>query len=231
MENRKKRDVENVQQNIINILKSASGDKEDIAYRIYTEITCLEEEGSEALEFFLENSEQIESTEEKRVEKIFSEEEKYQYAKTYGKIIDGTLEILLKKGLNKKQFYVELWKFIYENPILEGDKLKAFALFYIWIDVRVPYYEMESGMKMGNDEYAEICKELFEKIRKARFILNIPTEQKTERASRLINLLNEVKSQREQVVLMTQILNLSDKSEMIISQLIKDKVLEEGKIQ
>lgn len=222
------RNVESIKQNIIDILKKSSGDKEDIAYLVYNEMELSEDDGAEVLCFFIENSEEIESSEERHVEKIFSEEEKYQYAKTYGKIIDGTLEILLKKGLNKKEFYTELWNFISENPILDGKKLKSFALFYIWIDVRVPYYELEPGTRMGNDEYSAICKGLLDKIKKARFILNIPTEQRTERASRLVNLLNEVSEEREKVVLMTQILSLNDKSE-IISKLLRDKLMEDEK--
>lgn len=231
MGNGETRIIENSRQNIIDILKKSSGDKEDIAYLIYNEISSLEYGGADVLNFFLENSEEIESSEEKRVEKIFSEEDKYQYTATYGKIIDGALEILLKKGLSKKQFYIELWDFIERNPILEDNKLKAFALFYIWIDVRIPYFEIEPGIKMGNDEYAEITKKLFEKLKKVRFILNAPTEQKTERASRLIKLLDEVKSEREKVVLMAQILSLSDKSEMIISKLIREGIIEDEKKQ
>ena len=65
--------------------------------------------------FFIETSEDLDSSEEQRIEKVFSEEEKYQYARDYGKIIDGTLEALLKKHYEKEKFYHELWKFIEEN--------------------------------------------------------------------------------------------------------------------
>ncbi len=38
--------------------------------------------------FFIETSEDLDTSEEKRIEKIFSEEEKYKYASDYGKFIE-----------------------------------------------------------------------------------------------------------------------------------------------
>lgn len=213
----------NVQQNILNILETASGDPLDIAYAIYNQIREADVEESEIFMFFLEKSEDIESSDEKHMERMFSEEEKYQYARDYGKIIDGTLEALLKRNYNKERFYSELWKFIEENPLLDNEKLKAFALYYIWVDSRIPYYELDEGIKMSNDEYSNICLKMTDEIKKARFILNVPTEQKTERASRLVQVLDEIEGERERAVFMSQIVELSERSERILAQLMNNR--------
>lgn len=215
---------EHAKQEILNILKTAAGELLDIAYYIYELIASVPGKEPQLLRFVFEESEQIESSEEQHLQKVFTEEEKYSYKNTYGKIVDGTLEVLLKKGLSKEQFYEELWKGIDANPLLENTKEKAFVFFYIWIDDKVPYFELEPGMRMSNDDYAKITEDIFEKIIKARFILSVPTEQKTECASRLVQMLGELKNEREKTVLMAQILDLNDQVH-VLSRLIKNKVL------
>lgn len=76
---------------------------------------------------------------------------------------------------------------------------------------------------MSNDEYSELLGGMMNEIRKARFILRIPTEQKTERASRLVKMLDEIKEERKKAVFMAQILKLSDRSDMILAQLAEGK--------
>lgn len=204
---------------IMNILKTSSGERIDIAYAIYNQIMLADSDRIECFIYFLENSENVESSDEKHIERVFSEEEKYQYANDYGKIIDGTLEALLKKNYVKEKFYSELWKFIEENPLLDTEKIKAFTLFYIWIDARIPYYELDEGIKMSNDEYANIRQNMIEDIKKARFIIYSPSKQKTETASRLVKMLDDIKDDKGKAVFMAQIMTLSDRSDMIMARL------------
>ncbi len=210
---------ERIQLRIKELLQTSSGDQTDLSYAVYELIEQSEHLKPELFMFFIETSEDLDSSEEQRIEKIFSEEEKYQYARDYGKIIDGTLEALLKKQYEKEKFYHELWKFIEENPLLDTKKLKAFALFYIWVDIRLPYYVLDDGIKMSDDDYQNVCQKLSEDIKKARFILHVPTEQKTERASRIVKLLENLQDDKEKAVLMSQILKLNNHSAMILNRL------------
>lgn len=214
--------IETIKQSIIEILKNYSGSKEDIAYLIYN--NAIINSGNEplAMALFFEISEEIESNNKKHAEKVFSEEEKYQLTLTYGKMIDGALEALLRRGLSKADFYGELWSFINESKMLSDKKLKAFTLYYLWIDVRLPYFELEEGIKMSNEDFIDISKNLTEEIKRIRFILNTPTDQKTERASRLVNMIENLVSQEEKTVLMAHILRLNDKSDIIFSRMFPD---------
>lgn len=219
MEQKQFTEKDRIQLLITELLQTSSGDQTDLAYAVYELIEQSEHFKPELFMFFIETSEDLDTSEEKRIEKIFSEEEKYQYARDYGKIIDGTLEALLKKHYEKEKFYQELWNFIEENPLLDTKKLKAFALFYIWVDIRLPYYVLDDGIKMSDDDYQDICQKLSEDIKKARFILHVPTEQKTERASRIVKLLESLQDDKEKAVLMAHILKLSDHSDMILNRL------------
>ena len=75
---------------------------------------------------------------------------------------------------------------------------------------------------MSNEDFIDISKNLTEEIKRIRFILNTPTDQKTERASRLVNMIENLVSQEEKTVLMAHILRLNDKSDIIFSRMFPD---------
>ena len=193
---------------ILGLIGTAKGQWPDIAYYVYKVIVTVPGREPDLVKFVFETFEQIESSEEDLVDKIFTEEEIDDYENIYGKNIDGMLEALLKKGFSHEEFYQKLWKGIQENPILQGEKEKAFAFFYVWIDVKMPYFELEPGLAMSNNEYINIKKEIAEEIKRVRFVLNVPTKQRTEQASRLVKMLEQLQDERQKAVLMAQILNL-----------------------
>lgn len=208
--------LEDTKKRIADILKKTSGERLELSCKIYREIAACAGHEGEALEFFFSCSENIEPEEEGELELEFTEPEKERYAASYGKMIDGSLEALLVENLPISEFYRRLWEVIQNNTILISEKQKAFALYYIWIDARIPYFELEEGLKMSNKEYREYLKEYEKALKKARFILFTPTEQKTQRASRLISLLNDLPDDEVKAVLMAQILDMRAKNSTVV---------------
>lgn len=201
--------LEDVEREIKVKIMTLIGERLDICYQIYQLITSVKGQESKLLRFFYENSEMIDSSDEVMAEVVFSDAERKTLEKSYGKMIDGVLEAILRKQYPIEQFYDELWKAIDENPLFKDEKTKVFAMYYIWIDSRVPYFQLDSGMKMGNMEFAEITRKKLEDIKKIRFILTAPMEQKTERASLLLKMLEECREEKEKTVLMVQILAIN----------------------
>lgn len=229
-----KQKYEDVRTDILRLFETSGGDLLDVAYYIYQKIVSIPGREPELLKFVFEELEQRDLDGKSPVEGVFSKEEKDSYIDTYGKVVDGILEALLKKGVDKETFYRDLWKGIQENPILEGEKEKAFAFYFIWIDMRVPYFELEPGIEMGNDEYVDILEEISQEIKRARFILYAPVKQKTEQASRLIRMLDALGNERQKAVFFTQI--LSSFGQMMICDLMstleeKADLAEEGENQ
>ncbi len=227
----KQETMENAKSGITNLFQNAAMDLLNISYYVYLKIISVPGREPELLKFALEQYEQTEPTENAQLEKVFTRDEKDSYEDTYGKNVDGMLEAFLKKGLDSETFYQELWKGIQENPVLETDKEKAFAFYFILIDVRIPYFELEPGIEMSNEEYINIQNELSEEMKRARFILYAPTKQKTARTSRLIHMLDQLGDERQKAVFMAQILNIFGKSvtDNLLSGLIEKGVLEEVK--
>ena len=64
---------------------------------------------------------------------------------------------------------------------------------------------------MENEVYQDMLDKLKPMIRKARFILFTPTDQKTERASRILKVLDELGDESEKAVLMAQVLGMIDR--------------------
>ncbi len=229
MENKQK--FEDARAGILKIFETAGGDLLDVAYYIYQKIVSVPGSEPELIKFVFEELEQRDIDGKESVERVFSKEEKDFYIDTYGKVVDGILEALLKKEVNKEGFYRDLWKGIQENPILEGEKEKAFAFYFIWIDMRVPYFELEPGIEMDNKEYVDILEGMDREIKRARFILYAPVKQKTEQASRLVHMLDALGDERKKAVFFTQI--LSAFGQMMISDLMsileeKEDLAEEG---
>lgn len=195
---------------IINLLQTLKGEKIDICGEIYRYIIETDEKPAEIMRFFLENSEDIESSEEKEASKLFTDGELLDCKEKYGKIVNGILKKLLSERKCPTEFYEELWKEINVEQIFDSERSRIFALFYIWIDARIPYYQLPDGLSIEEETYREIMKKMSEKLRRARFILCYGLKEWTQVASLLCQILNEVDDEAEKAVLLAGILQLSN---------------------
>lgn len=201
--------LEKAKCDIIENLEILTGDKLDICYEIYKIITSIEGNEAKLLRFFYENSEMIEQSNKRKVTQIFFDDEHNELEACYGKMIDGILEAALQKRLPEEEFYQMLWDAISSNLMLEDDKAKVFAIYYLWIDVRIPYFGLETGLRMENEEFKMLTKKGLNDIKKSRFILTTPMEQRTERASLLLRVLDSIEDERERAVLMVHMMDMS----------------------
>lgn len=194
------------------ICRKTKSDKLNICAHIYSKLANLSEPSIsvEVLRFFYENADNIESSESEKVVVSITEDVAELLQKQYGDIVDALFERLLKSNLQEDQFYQKIWEVIFTNPSFEDDKARIFALYYIWIDVRIPYFHLDEGLTMSEHEFQTLSESMNKSILKARFILRTPMfEQRTTRASAILELLNEYNDERERVVLMAHILSFA----------------------
>lgn len=149
---------------------------------------------------------------------------KYEKLKSlYGEMVDVVLSSYIRKGIlenwDREQFYVHLWNYILTNVMWSTNEEKAFALYYIAIDVRSPYYNVGVGLKMSSDDYSKIQDEIFEAYREFRFIIALEIPERTEEASMILRLLEQLETEEQKVVLISRILaHYNDKIERIIDR-------------
>lgn len=190
------------------VTNESEQDKLNICAWVYSRISESGENASAVLKFFFENADNIESDDSWNAEIVFSESDAREYRKKYGALTDAIFEKLIAENLPEEQFYEKLWESINGLALFDTAKIKAFAIYYIWIDVRIPYYQLNEGMHMSNQRFAEITNGIRDDITKARFILRTNKfESRTKRASVLLELLDSHASFEERTVLMAHIIS------------------------
>lgn len=172
--------------------------------------------------FFLDNADSIESDETCTVDARYSSNDLERLKKEFGRITDVIFEKMLEKNLDESKFYYSLWNALSNNPLLDTTESVVFAIYYILIDSRIPYFKLSKGITMSNAQFARITDKIQRDIHKARFIIKTPQfGQKTARASVLLELLDSKTVEEERVVLMAQILSFSGNRPSIPDSLLE----------
>lgn len=147
------------------------------------------------------------------IEAHFSKEEIDEYESVNGDTIDGLLNSTIKKcnlGLIPvSDFYKTLWGALCAN--FSTPKEKAFAFYYTLIDSTIPYQYLGKPVSMSNERFKEMVEKNKESIEKVKYIVSSGYSQRTERASLLLNCLNEIDDFESKVVVLAQAIPLLNK--------------------
>ena len=129
----------------------------------------------------------------------------------YGEYVNEVLNSLLKKSYNNgyrsREFYHNLWAAFINGGIITSEKEYAFAIYYVIIDRKIPYFVLEQGLRMDNQMFENYMIEIREVVAKLRFILNHGFAQKTEEASLIVRELTKLETFEEQVIAMVAVLS------------------------
>ncbi len=217
------KEIENIKDSMQGYLASVScksvSDKLNACAHIFSMIEKNPENSQELFEHFLSTAKSIEGRGEAKIDVIYTDKEREALKKKYGTLINETLELLLKRNLDEHDFYTQLWNNIFCTTAFQEKDSKVFALYYIWIDARIPYFKLEAGLQMDNSEFVQRTQNLNSNLAlaKAQFILKTNYfSQKTARASVLLSLIDSLKEKEEdRIVLMAHVLDLADSSKYI----------------
>mgnify|MGYP007124388115 FL=1 len=192
-------------------LECVKGEKYDIAAEMF-EMIKEEKEPDSALQYFLMNADDIDSSKEKEAEVFFTVTEINEYERRIGKLVDGIIDKLTSQKVEEDEFYSQIWNRIERaDSEFETKKEKVFALYKIWMSKKVPYFKLAAGMKMQNEKYKNIAADKIMQIKKASFIVNSEYEQRTEKSSLLLELIQQCDSEEEKVVMLALILTITEK--------------------
>lgn len=172
------------------------------------------QDSANVFQFFLEHADDIDSDESDVVKAQYSKEDLDHLEEEYGKLTDAILEKTLIKGVSKAVFYQQLWNGMVYSSLFDTIDSKIFFIYYIWIDVRIPYFELNDGLKMSDQEFKKISQNVLEDIKKARFIIRTNKfKSRTEQAAVLLELIDSYEdNEKERTVLFAHIVNFLQKS-------------------
>ena len=209
-------ECENIRKEYVNklseLLTRASGNMPDVIAEVYELIRAEENKGF-ALQYFLEHGDEFESTKEKEIAAYFTEEELTKISDECDQMLKGNLTKIIAEKHSQESFYRELWsRMIEDNSMLQSEKEKRYALYFVWKDGRIPYYEINEGITMSNEVFCKIKEVKRDEIKKAIYILNSEFQQRTQRSSLLDEILQACSSEEERAVLLAMILAYVDYS-------------------
>lgn len=220
-----------IEKYLSSIICESTLDRLNACAYIYSIIEKTSDNSQQLFEYFLSTADKIDGNGRVTIDACYTNEDRKALEKKYGKLTDQILEVLLASNPDEHDFYVQLWSNISSTPLYSDRDSKIFALYYIWIDARIPYFKMESGLQMDNSEFAQRTENLRDIIGKARFILRTNYfSQRTARASELLALIDSVKDKKDQSILMAHVLTLAEQSgnggrlSRILDQLLPDQI-------
>lgn len=186
----------------------------NLAYQALSRIMSFDSEyHSELFQHVLETWGRIDQKKILPVPDVITRKEEKKYERLYADMADALLKIYLLTGVDlnwsKETFYDELWRGIWGNTIWDDDKKRAFVLYYIAIDVRIPYYPVSHGTIINRKELNLTINNLIKKeyLNRFYFIDAMDWSNRIERASLILELLEELPDKIERSVFMSMILH------------------------
>ena len=189
------------------LIKQWNGSTIDLCNNLYQLLEKEKKEDRSTLFQFVCTNIVLPKEKDEKDSVLFEKSEIGTYKTIYGRFIDGTINGVAKAAYlhdyTIEKEYELLWNAVFENSVLETEKEKAFALYWIVIDAMLPYQSLSTGIRMDNDFYAKKIKKLSAKINKIKYILGFPFEQKTEEASLIVNEITSTRNPDDKAVLLS----------------------------
>lgn len=198
---------------LADFLSTCDGSILDVFYSIYSIIESLEkEEQPSAVMYLCENIHSLESDYSKRIEKRYYTDEQAQKAhkkinKKFKKVLNDLIEESSKKFVEPIVFYRVVWNMI-QSSIFTTKRERAFALFRVVDHDLIPYRGVGIGLTMDQNKYEAIVDTLEKTVLDdTEYIIKLNYDQKTQRASLLVDKLLSLNNKEEQSVYMAIIMN------------------------
>jgi hypothetical protein len=190
------------------ILALTKGNAINISYALFKTLNGVSsEEQPRLLQYIAEHFGHIESCDEIPIDVFINGDELSALKSQYSKVVDSIFEMILQSRLSVYDFYAALNSQIIHNNIFKDEKSKSFALYWILIDRRIPYFQLDQGLKTSNEEWQAISRRLNIEKQRVSFILASDFSQKSEEADLLLKEIDS-KEEQERVYLLGYILFL-----------------------
>ena len=216
----------NYQERLTTFLSTCAGKVLNVFFEIYTILDSLDpDEQSNALMFLCENVFVIDSDESKRIDKEYYTDVQVERAQKkinhkFRPWIDRKIMDCIEQKVCPELFYKQIWSSIQSKEFFATKRERALALFTLADNRLIPYRNVGIGISVSKDEYNEIYDKISEKhLPDTRYILEVPYDQKTQRASLIVDMLDSLDSIKERAVLLSVVMNQIERN-------VKNKVQE-----
>lgn len=130
--------------------------------------------------------------------------------------VDARLNTLIRSNPSEDKFAREVLHYLKTGSVFSDDIDRAFGLFWILIDPRIPYFHLDGkGMRMNNAKFRQLSEELEAVIARIHFIRRCGLEQRTQVASLVLSILDRYRGRRRAVLAAHAIEPLGMDSELV----------------
>lgn len=194
-------------------LSTCDGLVRDVFFSIYSIIESLDAtEQPAAVMFLCENALTLKSDYSKRIEKGYYTDAQAENAdkkinRKFKPILNQLIEKSSKNSVPSFEFYKSVWEII-QSSIFRTKRERALALFKVVDHDLIPYRSVGTGLSMEQEEYKLIVDELEQTVLDdTEYIMKLDYEQKTQRASLLVDKLLSLHNKEKQTVYMALLIN------------------------
>lgn len=188
------------------LLKNNNGRLIDIAYKANEIIMKSGDSAPILIRYFFEKDYAITSFNNTNEAKIIKDNEVEKYIDKYAVEIWSWIDSILKKRPSTTEFYRVLYEYLSENKRIHSEKTRAFFLLSVWINPQIPYVKPGKGIVLEKDDFVRIFEKISKYRTRAKSIIFSKYSSRTEEASVLLKLLDELSSQEEKSVLLASII-------------------------
>ena len=191
-------------------LKSLLDNFKGEIYNLCYEILASSEDQVVAFEYVCKNFLKFPENGTIQIKEYFSKDEFDEYKSIYGETVKGLLNTNIKKCnlgvIAVEDFYKSLWEMY--CTMFPTEKGKAFAFCYTIRSKSIPYQYVGKPLSMSNEQFKMLTEKNEASIDKIKYIYMSRYGQRTERASLLLNCINEIEDFESKVVVLAHALTI-----------------------
>lgn len=202
---------------LITFLHTVDGSLFDICARFYIDYLSAEEnEDSAGKKLSLLLTSRLNTTKTLTIAQVYTAEEYMNSIKKTSKTINIIIDNLINEGINEEEFYVKIWYMISQKTLFSTQMDVVGAIICLMINDKIPYFQLDEGLKMNEDEFYNMTEKLIPQIQKTIFVLNRGYAKRTEEASQLLKIMNRIENENLKTVLLANVLNyLEEKNDKL----------------
>lgn len=123
-------------------------------------------------------------------------------------VVNNVISNLVERKVTEDDFYINLLNRLLDHGFLQNELRQAIFLQCVWLDNRIPYYQLGEGRHIGNnEEFKRIYKEIEPSLNKGRYIINAKLQYKTQRASLLMDIADSLDTNEQRMVFWASIID------------------------
>lgn len=127
----------------------------------------------------------------------------------FSNLITGAMDLHFNEEYAPEVFYTKFWETLDLLLTPYTDIERGVCLRLVISNSRMPYQTIRRGIRMEEEEYKEITKAIMPQLIKMSYVLHLRTSQRTESASRILWILDELKDEKQKTVFLSSLMSAS----------------------